>query len=53
MVVELQTRLSNLIEQGMTLEQVVAANFSADLDERWGSFERFLPGFYQALAAEL
>jgi len=53
MVVELQRRFSDLIRQGMSLEQVIAANPTADLDARWGSFERFLPGFYQALAGEL
>ena len=53
MVIELQTRISDLIEQGMSLEQVVAANATADLDERWGSFERFLPGFYEALKMEV
>lgn len=53
MVVEVQRRISALIEQGMTVEQVVAANATADLDERWGSFERFLPGFYQALKDEM
>jgi len=52
MVAEVRDRISALIRQGMTLEQVVAANATADLDERWGSFERFLPGFYEALAAE-
>jgi cyclase len=53
MVVEIQGRYTRLIEQGMTLEQAIAANATADLDERWGSFERFLPGFYQALSAEV
>lgn len=53
MVAEVQRRISGLIEQGMTVEQVVAANATADLDERWGSFERFLPGFYQALKSEM
>jgi len=52
MVAEVRDRISALIEQGMTVEQVVAANATADLDARWGSFERFLPGFYEALAAE-
>ena len=53
MVAEVRNRISNLITQGMTVEQVVAANATADLDERWGSFERFLPGFYQALKDEM
>ena len=52
MVAELRDRISGLIRQGMSLEQVVAANATADLDERWGSFERFLPGFYEALTRE-
>jgi hypothetical protein len=37
----------------MTVEQVLAADATADLDERWGSFERFLPGFYEALKKEM
>jgi glyoxylase-like metal-dependent hydrolase (beta-lactamase superfamily II) len=53
MVAEVRSRISDLITQGMTVEQVVAANATADLDERWGSFERFLPGFYQALKDEM
>jgi glyoxylase-like metal-dependent hydrolase (beta-lactamase superfamily II) len=52
MVIEVRRRLSDLLDQGMSTEQIVAANATADLDERWGSFERFLPGFVQALAAE-
>jgi glyoxylase-like metal-dependent hydrolase (beta-lactamase superfamily II) len=45
-------RVSDLIDQGMTLEQVLAAAPTADLDERWGgSPERFLTGLYQSLAA--
>jgi cyclase len=52
MVVELEKRISGLIRQGMTEEQVIAAKPTADLDERWGSPERFLPGFYQALKKE-
>lgn len=53
MVAEVRQRISALIRQGMTLEQVVAAKPTADLDARWGSFERFLPGFYDALKADL
>jgi glyoxylase-like metal-dependent hydrolase (beta-lactamase superfamily II) len=51
--IELQRRVSDLVRQGMTLEQVVAAKPTADLDEKYGSSERFLPGFYNALKAEL
>lgn len=53
MVIEVRRRLSELLEQGLSVEQVVEADATADLDERWGSFERFLPGFVQALAGEL
>ncbi len=53
MVIEVRGRLSDLLEQGMSAEQIIAADATADLDERWGSFERFLPGFLQALSSEL
>jgi glyoxylase-like metal-dependent hydrolase (beta-lactamase superfamily II) len=52
MVIEVRERILDLLDQNMTVEQIVAAAPTADLDERWGSFERFLPGFVQALAAE-
>lgn len=53
LTIELQKRVSDLIRQGMTLEQVVAAKPTADLDAKYGSPERFLPGFYAAVKAEL
>ena len=53
MIAEVQRRITDLIRQGMTLEQVVAAKPTEDLDARWGSFERFLPGFYNALKEEI
>jgi len=52
MVIEVRERVLKLLNQNMTVEQIVAAAPTADLDARWGSFERFLPGFVQALAAE-
>ena len=52
MVIEVRERILELLDQNMTVEQIVAAAPTADLDERWGSFEQFLPGFVQALAAE-
>jgi cyclase len=51
--IELQRRISDMIRQGMTLEQVIAAKPTADLDAKYGSPDRFLPGFYNALKAEL
>lgn len=53
MIVDVAGRVSDLIDQGMTLEQVLAAKPTADLDERWGdSPDRFLTGLYESLAAE-
>ena len=49
-IIEVQGRVSELIEQGMTLEQVLAAQPTADLDERWGDPERFLTGLYNSIA---
>jgi glyoxylase-like metal-dependent hydrolase (beta-lactamase superfamily II) len=53
LAIELQKRFTDLIRQGMTLEQVVAANPTADLDEKYGSSERLIPAFYNAVKAEL
>ena len=52
MVIEVRERILQLLDQNMSVDQIVAAAPTADLDERWGSFERFLPGFVQALSAE-
>ncbi len=52
MIVEVERRVSELVDDGLTLEQVVAAEPTADLDERWGSPERFLPGLYESLENE-
>ena len=53
LAVELQKRFTDLIRQGMTLEQVVAAKPTADLDAQYGSSERLIPAFYNAVKAEL
>jgi glyoxylase-like metal-dependent hydrolase (beta-lactamase superfamily II) len=53
LAVDLQKRFTDLIRQGMTLEQVVAAKPTADLDEKYGSSERLIPAFYNAVKAEL
>lgn len=53
MIAEVMTRVAALLDAGMTLEQVLAAAPTADLDARWGgSPERFLTGMYQSLAAD-
>lgn len=53
LTIELQKRFTDLIRQGMTLEQVVAAKPTADLDAKYGSPERLIPAFYNAIKAEL
>ena len=60
--IEAQRRITELIKQGMTVEQVVAANPTADLTTKFVTSgpppnematERFLTGFYNAVKAEL
>ena len=53
LTVELQKRFTDLVRRGMTLEQVVAAKPTADLDAKYGSSERLVPAFYNAVKAEL
>jgi cyclase len=53
LAVDLQKRFTDLINRGMTLEQVVAAKPTADLDAKYGSSERLIPAFYNAVKAEL
>jgi glyoxylase-like metal-dependent hydrolase (beta-lactamase superfamily II) len=59
--IEAQRRISELIEQGLTVEQVVAANPTADLAPRFvtsgpqpdaAATQRFLTAFYNALKSE-
>ena len=60
--IEAQRRVTELIKQGMTLEQVIAANPTADLATKFftsapppdaATTERFLTQFYNALKSEL
>jgi len=53
LVASLQTKVGDMIKQGMTLEQVLAAKPTADLDAKLGPSERFLTLFYNALKTEL
>jgi glyoxylase-like metal-dependent hydrolase (beta-lactamase superfamily II) len=53
LVVSLETKIGEMIKQGMTLEQVIAAKPTADLDAKLGSPDRFLTLFYNALKSEL
>jgi glyoxylase-like metal-dependent hydrolase (beta-lactamase superfamily II) len=50
MLVDVEARVSSLVDQGMTLEQVIAAKPTAAYDDaRLGSPERFLTGLYESL----
>jgi glyoxylase-like metal-dependent hydrolase (beta-lactamase superfamily II) len=52
MVQQVYDRVSGMIKQGMTLEQVVAAKPTAEFDGRWGDPARFLQGLYQSIEKE-
>ncbi len=56
--IELQRRITDLIKQGMTLEQAIAAKPSADMDAAFGSpmpavTERFVTAFYNSIKSEM
>jgi cyclase len=52
MVQQVYDRVSGMIKQGMTLEQVVAAKPTAEFDARWGDPARFIQGLYQSIQKE-
>ncbi len=49
MVLAITDRVSTLVEEGKTYEEVTAANPTAEYDEKWGSPARFLRALYQQL----
>jgi cyclase len=50
MILEVMKRVSKLIDEGKSYEEVEAAKPTADLDARWGPrLEKFLPGLYEGL----
>jgi glyoxylase-like metal-dependent hydrolase (beta-lactamase superfamily II) len=53
MIAQVQQRVSDLIRQGMTVEQVIASKPTADLDAIYGAPDRFLTGLYQSLKSEM
>lgn len=53
LAIELKKRITDLVKQGMTLEQVVAAKPTAEFDERYGSPERLVSAFYESAKAGL
>ena len=54
MVLEVKARVTKLVRQGMTLEEVEAAKPTADLDARWGPrLDRFMPALYDGVKQDL
>ena len=51
MLADVHGRVSQMVEDGMSLEEVQAAMPTAQYDAVWGSPDRFLPGLYRELAA--
>ena len=49
MVIDVSARVSELVEQGMSYEQVAAANPTAPYEAKWGSPDRFLTAVYAEL----
>ena len=49
MVIDVGDKVSELVGQGMTYEQVAAANPTAAYEAKWGSPERFLTAVYEEL----
>jgi hypothetical protein len=46
MLTQVYTNIEKLVQDGKTLEEVVAAKPTAAFDATWGSPERFLPAVY-------
>ena len=49
MVIDVAAQVSALVEQGMSYEQVAAANPTAPYEAKWGSPDRFLSAVYAEL----
>lgn len=52
MILDVRNRVAELVERGMTYEQVASANPTAPYDEEFGDPERFLQAVYAELAGE-
>lgn len=53
LTIELERRISALVEMGMTVEQVIAARPTADLDAQYGAPDRMIQAFYSSIKAGL
>lgn len=52
MILDVRDRVAELVERGMSYEQVASANPTAPYDDEWGDPERFLRAVYEELAGE-
>ena len=52
MVLDVSRRVSEMVEQGRTLEQVLAGGVTAAQRSTWGDPKRFLTAVYQELGGE-
>lgn len=52
MVIDVGNKVSELVDQGMTYQQVSAAGTTAPYEAKWGSPERFLTAVYEELNGE-
>jgi glyoxylase-like metal-dependent hydrolase (beta-lactamase superfamily II) len=53
LTLEVRDRISILVDQGLSFVEIVAAEPTADLDDRWGRrLDRFLPAIYLGLVSD-
>lgn len=52
MILDVVNTVQPMIDEGMTYEQIEAANPTAKYDAKWGDPERFLPGVYLGLGGQ-
>ena len=50
MVQTVKGRMTDMIADGLSLEQVIAANPTVEFDATWGDPGRFLPAAYRELS---
>ena len=53
MILDVKARVQTMVEQGMSYEQVAAADPTAAYNERYGNPDRFLRAVYTELGGEL
>ena len=46
MILDVKGRVAELVDRGMSFDEVAAARPTADYEEKWGDPERFLRGVY-------